>query len=588
MNEILKTKLKMLPNLPGCYLMKDKTGLIIYVGKAKNLKNRVSSYFTGAHNAKTTMLVAEIEDFEYIITKSELESLILEINLIKNHLPKYNIRLVDDASYPYILLTKEKHPRLVVVREDINKKKGLFFGPYPNVSSARNTINLLNQIYPFRKCYKIPKKECLYYHMGQCLAPCINKEEINYSPYIDKVTKFLKGDSEDVIIRLNEKMEEASSNLQFEKAMYYRDMILSINKTTEKQNIFSSDLENRDFIGLYQDNNELALEILYVRLGSIVQNYSTIIPIVYNIEETLLSFLIQFYAKEETRPKTIFISDILDKELLEKALNINVNIPLKGKKKEVLEMADKNAKNNYLNARLIHENKVVKRQENIYELGKLLGINPPKRIEAFDNSNLFGSYPVSAMVCYINGIKEKSEFRKYHIKTVVGANDYASMKEVIYRRYLRLALENKEMPDLIIMDGGEIQVNACLETLRELNLDINVMGLKKDDTHSTNIIVYNNQEIPLDKNSSLYIFLANIQQTVHDFAISFFRSQKGKGMFSSMLDGIKGLGEKKKERILSQISSLEDLKKYSLEDYQKLGINEEIANLIIEKIKRGS
>lgn len=585
MNDKIQTKLKNLPNNPGCYLMKDIDGAIIYVGKAKNLKNRVSSYFTGSHNAKTTLLVNDIDDFDYIITASELESFILEINLIKNHLPKYNIKLVDDASYPYILLTKEKHPRIIAVREDLNKKKGSFFGPYPNVKSARDTINLLNQIYPFRKCYKIPKKECLYYHMGQCLAPCINKEKIDYEPYINNVTKFLKGDNKEVLENLKKKMNEASLNLQFEKAISYRELINSINKTTEKQKIFSSDLQNRDIIGLYQDNNELSIEILFIRLGSIVQNYITIIPIVYNLEETLLSFLAQFYEAKERRPKEIVIDDILDKNILEDMLGLEVIIPLKGRKKELLLMANKNAENNYRNSRLIYENKVVKRQENIYELGNLLGIKPPIRIEAFDNSNLFGTYPVSAMVCYINGVKEKSEFRKYHIKTVVGANDYASMKEVIYRRYLRLQLENKPLPDLIIMDGGEIQVNACLETLAELNLNINVMGLKKDDTHQTNIIVYQDKNIPIKKNSSLYIFLANIQQTVHDYAISFFRSQKGKGMFSSMLDGIKGLGPKKKEKILASISSLEDLKKYQIEDYKALGINEDIALSIMDKIK---
>jgi len=584
MNINIKTKLNNLPNLPGCYLMKDKDDTIIYVGKAKNLKNRVSSYFTGSHNAKTTMLVSEIVDLDYIITKSELESFILEINLIKNHLPKYNIKLVDDASYPYILITKEKHPRLLVVREDLNKKKGMFFGPYPNVKSARDTINLLNQLYPFRKCNKMGKKECIYYHLGQCLAPCVNKDEIDYKPYIDSVSKFLKGNNLEVTKKLEEKMIEASNNLEFEKAKSYLDLINSINKTTEKQKIFTSDLENRDIVGLYQENDDLAIVILYIRNGSIVQNYRTIIPLVYSLEETILSFLAQFYRKEEMRPKEIVISDNIDVTLLSNLLNINVITPQKGKKKELLDMADINAKEMYVNERLILVNKAVKRQDNIYELGRLLNIKPPVRIEAYDNSNLYGSYPVSAMVCYINGVKEKNEFRKYHVKSVVGANDYQTMKEVIYRRYFRLLMEDKPMPDLIIMDGGIIQVHACLEILQELNLDIPVMGLKKDDTHTTNVIVYNEEDIYLDRNSSLYIFLADIQQTVHDFAISFFRSSKAKGMFSSYLDGIKGLGPKKKELILNNVNNIDELKKYSLEDYEKIGINEKLANDIIKHI----
>ncbi len=493
MNDKIRTKLNNIVTNPGCYLMKDKDGTIIYVGKAKNLKNRVSSYFTGAHNAKTTLLVSEIDDFEYIITASELESLILEINLIKNHLPKYNIKLVDDASYPYILLTKERHPRLIVVRDEIKKKKGLFFGPYPNVSNARATVNLLNQLYPFRKCYKIPNKECLYYHMGQCLGPCIHKEDFDYKPYIDKVTKFLNGNDNLILKDLKEKMEIASNNLEFEKAITYRNLIESIEKTTEKQKIFSTDMQNRDIVGVYTENDQLSLEILYIRNGSIVQNYKTIVPIVYNLEETLTSFFSQFYQKEEIRPKEIIIDDILDKIDLEMLLHITVTTPLKGKKKELLEMANKNAANNYKNEYLINVNKAIKRQDNIYELGKILNIKAPIRIEAYDNSNLYGTFPVSAMVTYINGVKEKSEFRKYHIKSVVGANDYESMKEVVYRRYYRLLMENKTMPDLIIMDGGIIQVHAALEVINSLNLNIPVMGLKKDNNHNTNVIVYNEE-----------------------------------------------------------------------------------------------
>ena len=586
--ENIKEKLKILPDNPGCYLMKNASGNVIYVGKAKNLKRRVSSYFIGAHNAKTTLLVSEIVDFEYIITASELESLILEINLIKNYLPKYNIKLVDDASYPYILLTNETHPRLLVVREEIKKKKGHYFGPYPSASAARKTVLLLNKIYPFRKCYKIPNKECLYYHINQCLAPCINKGVIDYLPYIEKVTKFLKGDTKDVISQLEEKMQECSMKLDFEHALEYRDLINDINTITEKQKISSISLETKDVIGVYQSEDDISIEILFIRGGAIVQNYRTIIPLVGDFNESLMQFLVQYYENEALRPKEILTSDCIDINLLSEAINVNVMVPKKGQKLQLVLMAYDNAKLNYENNRKLYENKVVKKQENIYRLGELLGINPPLVIEAFDNSNLFGEYPVSAMVCYKNGIKSPNDYRKYHVKSVVGANDYETMKEVVYRRYFRLLMEDKSMPDLIIMDGGAIQVNACLETLSSLGLDIPVLGLRKDDNHNTNVLWFNNQEIVLSKNDELYLFLANVQQTVHDFAISFFRNTKVKGMFASKLDGIKGLGPKKKEALLKKYLTIDAIKNLSVEEFKSVGINEKLALDILKHLNESS
>ena len=586
MNLDIKEKLKLLPEQPGCYLMKNNIGDIIYVGKAKNLRRRVNSYFVGAHNAKTTLLVSEIVDFEYIITESELESLILEINLIKNHLPKYNIKLVDDASYPYILLTNEKHPRLLVVREEIKKKKGKYFGPYPSASAARGTALLLNKIYPFRKCSKIPNKECLYYHIKQCLAPCINHEELDYSEYVKKVSNFLKGDTKDVIKQLEEKMMECSMRLDFEHALEYRDLINDVNTITEKQKIASFNLEDRDVIGVYNSNDDISIEILYLRGGAIVQNYRTIIPLVSDFNECIIEFLVQFYENEAIRPKEILINDCIDTELLKQVIDVDINIPLKGQKKELVLMAYNNAKVNLENNKKLYENKVVKKQENIYKLGELLGIKPPKVIEAFDNSNLFGEYPVSAMVCYKNGIKSPSDYRKYHVKTVTGANDYETMKEVVYRRYYRLLMEDKPMPDLIIMDGGQIQVNACLEIINALNLDIPVLGLRKDDNHNTNLLWFEGKEIVLSKNDDLYLFLANIQQTVHDFAITFFRNSKVKGMFSSMLDGIKGLGPKKKEALLKKYLTIDKIKTLSIEEFKEAGINESLALDILNHLNK--
>lgn len=586
MNLDIKEKLKLLPDNPGCYLMKNNVGDVIYVGKAKNLKRRVNSYFIGAHNAKTTLLVSEIADFEYIITATELESLILEINLIKNYLPKYNIKLVDDASYPYILLTNETHPRLLVVREEIKKKKGKYFGPYPSASAARKTALLLNKIYPFRKCYKIPNKECLYYHIKQCLAPCINHQKIDYSDYISKVTNFLKGDTKDVIKQLEEKMNECSMKLDFEHALEYRDLINDVNTITEKQKISAFNMEDRDVIGVYNSNDDISIEILYLRGGAIVQNYRTIIPLVSDFNECIIEFLVQFYENEAIRPKEMLINDVIDTSLLEQAINVNVSVPVKGQKKELVLMAYNNAKMNLENNKKLYENKVIKKQENIYKLGELLGIKPPKVIEAFDNSNLFGEYPVSAMVCYKNGIKSPSDYRKYHIKTVEGANDYETMKEVVYRRYYRLLMEDKEMPDLIITDGGQIQVNACLEIINALNLDIPVLGLRKDDNHNTNVLWFENKEIVLSKNDDLFLFLANIQQTVHDFAIAFFRNSKVKGMFSSMLDGIKGLGPKKKEALLKKYLTIDKIKTLSIDEFKEAGINESLALDILNHLNK--
>ena len=579
----LKDKIKLIPEKPGCYLMKDINNIVIYVGKAKNLKRRVSSYFVGAHNAKTTLLVSEIVDFEYIITESEVESLILEMNLIKNHLPKYNIKLVDDASYPYILLTNERYPKLLVVREKINKKKGKYFGPYPSASAARKTVLLLNKIYPFRKCSMIPKKECLYYHIGQCLAPCI-KKDVDYKLDCERVTKFLKGDTKDVLSLLEEKMLLASSKLEFEKALEYKNLMDDVRLVSEKQIISSLDLDSKDVVGIYCTESDISIEVLYLRGGSIVANYKTIIPLINDTEETLTQFLTQFYENEAIRPKEVLIDNLVDNELLSQLLQITFTTPIKGSKKELVLMAYNNAKINIENSKKLYENKVVKKQENIYKLGELLGIKPPIRIEAFDNSNLFGEYPVSAMVCYVNGIKSPKDYRKYHVKSVVGANDYATMKEVVYRRYYRLLIEDGIMPDLIVMDGGIIQVNACIEVLSSLNLDIPVLGLKKDDNHKTNVLYFNGEIITLAKNDDLYLFLANIQETVHEFAISFFRNTKSKGMFLSRLDGIKGLGPKKKEALLKEYLTIDKIKTLSVEEFKKVGINEELAIKILNHL----
>lgn len=585
MNDTLKEHLKLLPDKPGCYLMKDKNGKIIYVGKAKILKNRVRSYFRGAHNLKTTKLVSEIYDFDYIITKSEMESLVLEINLIKQHDPKYNIMLTDDKTYPYILLTSDKYPRLVVVRtKHKTKKAGHFFGPYPNVNAARKTCDLLNKIYPFRKCQNIPKKECLYYHMHQCLGPCITKE-IDYKDYAKKVISFLNGDTSSVIKSLEEDMIVASNNLDFEKAAACRDLINDISTTTNKQIISTNDLKSKDVFGFYVSEEEISVHVLYIRNGSIVENYHTNFTYIMDSETAINDFIMNFYTDDRFKPSEIITTYPIDDILVSNTIGKTVTVPQKGIKLELANMANNNAEKDFKDMKNIYKSKVLKKIETVEELGRLLNIPAPYHIEAFDNSNLFGEYPVSAMVVYKNGRPSPKDYRKYHIKTVKGANDYESMKEVIYRRYLRITLEDLPVPDLIVMDGGKIQVNAACEIINLLNLNIPVMGIEKDDHHKAKAIVYNDKEIPLDKNSDLYLLLVNISQTVHDFAISFFRSQKAKGFFSSMLDGIPGIGPKKKEMILKRFLNAEGMKKGTIEEYKEIGINENLREKIITHLQ---
>ena len=583
---IIEEKLKLLPDLPGSYQMLDGSGKIIYVGKAKNLKNRVRSYFHGAHNAKTTKLVSEIRDFNYIITASELEAYVLEINLIKQYEPKYNIALTDDKTYPYIALTNELHPRLIVTRDRRKKNKARYFGPYPNVRSARLTVDILNRIYPLRKCNRIPDKPCLYYHMHQCLGPCINKEKIDYTDYKNKIASFLNGDASNLISNLKEKMEDASLNMDFEKAIEYRDLINSINDTILRQKISINDLTSRDYIGIYKDNEDISINIIITRLGNIIGNHQTILSLDDASEDPISNYIIQYYDINDN-PKEICAIGI-DLKPFETLLESDIIEPKTGKKKELLDMALYNAKFNLENKRNIYKNTVLKKVETIEELGKLLGINTPYRIEAFDNSNLFGEYPVSAMVTYINGKAAPKEFRKYHIKTVEGANDYESMKEVVYRRYYRLLMEDSKMPDLIVMDGGEIQVHACLDVIKSLNLDIPVLGIQKDDHHKATILFFNEKLINIDKNSAIYLLLADISQRVHDFAISFFRSEKAKGFFASYLDGISGLGKKRKETLIKHFITVDNIKNASVEEIRSLGIPEDVAVKILSKLNENN
>ena len=577
MNDVIKNKLKLLPEKPGCYLMKNSNGTIIYVGKAKVLKNRVKSYFTGSHNAKTTLLVSEIADFEFIMTNSNLEAYLLEINLIKEHRPRYNISLMDDKTYPYILLTKETNPRLLVVRN--TKIKGELFGPFPNVKAARDTVNLLNSLYPFRKCNKIGKKECLYYHINNCLAPCIlNVKKEDYDEYIKKTRSFLKGDTQFALAELKQKMEEYSKNLEFEKALECRDLINSINETTEKQKISLNDFIDRDVFNYYYDDKNICIYTLFMRSGRIVQNECIIYELIDEPENMFIDYLIEFYDKS-LKPKEIMLPNEI--EDLEELLDIKIVVPKIGEKKQIMDMAYTNAKNTLLTKDELYKSKLEANINALNELAILLNIEYPRRIEMFDNSNTFGSYAVSGMVVYIDGKKEPNEYRKYKVN-LEGIDDYATTREIIYRRYYRVLMENLERPNLIIMDGGKGHLDAVLSVVNDLNLGIPVIGLKKNRQHKTDRIVYNDKEYPIS--GRMYQLLSGMQEEVHRFAISYHRNKRDKGMFESKLDNIKGLGEKSINRLFEEFKTIENIRNASIEDFERIGLKR-FYNDVIDALK---
>ncbi len=584
----LKDKLSILPSNPGCYLYKNDKGKVIYVGKAKNLKNRVRSYFTGSHNAKTTKLIANIHDLDFIVTNTEVEALLLELNLIKQHQPKYNILLIDNKTYPYIQLTNHIHPMLIVTRNKV-KGKGTYYGPYPHVSAARNTVKMLNKVFPLRKCYKIPRKECLYYHINQCLAPCIKKvNEIGYENHLTKIKSFLNGNTKEISKLLEEKMYYASGNMDYESAAEYKQLLEEINIINEKQNIDIKDMIDRDIFGYYFDDNDICIHVFYLRQGKLVSHNSQVFS--YYGEDPVQVFndyLIQFYnTANNILPKEILIPDDNDFELLSEVLGAKVIIPKKGQKKQLVDMSTENARIDLENKKELYRVKVESKIEVVEELGKLLNIDTPYHIECFDNSNIQGSNPISAMVVFKNGAPSKKDYRKYNIKTVVGPDDYASMKEVIYRRYYKVLMQDLDRTDLIIVDGGKGQVSVAEEVIDSLNIGIPVIGLKKDDKHKTDSIIYKGEEFPLDKHSDLFRFLFNIQEEVHRFAISFHRQVRSKSMFSSILDEVDGIGETRRNKILMEFKTLENIRNATLEDYKKIGIGEDLALKIKNHLNR--
>ena len=566
--DYIKKKLSLLPMSPGCYLMKNTEGKVIYVGKARKLKNRVSSYFTGAHNYKTTKLVDHIWDFDYIVTGSEKEALLLEINLIKDYTPEYNIMFMDNTYYPYIELTDETHPRLKIVRKTKNKKNK-YFGPYPDATAARNTFKLLNKLYPLRKCNHVPDKPCLYYSLHQCLGPCINDiDKSQYDEIRKELISFIHGNTKSKIDELTEKMMTASENLQFELAKEYRDLIRSIEYVTAKQNVQFGDYKDRDILGYYIDKGYISIQLFFMREGKLLYHDFNLEPVGEDFEEDLIRFLVTYY-QTHPEPYELLIPQDVDLELLSEILSCHVLQPQRGDKKSLVEMANKNAKEALEKKFLLKEKTDEKTILPIIELGKKLGIETPHTIELYDNSNIQGAYAVAGMVVYKDGVPSKKDYRKYKIKTVEGPDDYASMKEVIYRRYYRLLMEQKEMADLIIVDGGLGQIKVAKEVIDSLNLPVHICGLSKDDKHSTAMLLDENGNlVPIDTKSPLFFLLTRMQDEVHRYAISFHRQVRSKSLFSSILDEVDGIGEARKKKLLNHFKSVKKMKEASLEELE--------------------
>ncbi|GIP40711.1 hypothetical protein J31TS4_39910 [Paenibacillus sp. J31TS4] len=650
--EEIRRKLALLPDQPGCYLMKNKEGTVIYVGKAKILKNRVRSYFTGSHGAKTQRLVSEIADFEYIVTANNVEALILECNLIKQYYPRYNVLLKDDKSFPYIKITHEAHPRLEVTRKVV-RDKGKYFGPYPNAYSAQETKKLLDRLYPMRKCRTLPDKVCLYYHIGQCLAPCefeVPQEE--YDRMVQEISRFLNGGHQQIKKELGQKMLEAAEELQFERAKELRDQIAHIDAVMEKQTITMTDLVDRDVFGYASDKGWMCVQILYIRQGKLIQRHVSLFPFYGEEYEDFLSFVTQYYSENPALPKEIHLpappkageeeaaepgkaagaasvpanASVLEstgeaaaagagqdslaaadegdeheeteerqpaegahgrsdlRQALESWLKVKVFTPRRGSKKQMVEMACDNAR-----VALDEKFRMIERDEKrtvkaVENLGEWLGTPPIRRIEAFDNSNIQGVEPVSAMVVFVDGKPDRKEYRKYKIRTVQGPDDYETMREVIRRRYERVLKENLTLPDLIVVDGGRGQISAAVDVLEnELGLFVPVCGLVKDAKHKTAQLMSGDppEVVPLPRDSQEFYLLQRIQDEVHRFAITFHRERRGKSMVESQLDAIPGIGEKRRKQLLKHFGSVKRIREAAVEDFRAIGIGEKLARTIL-------
>lgn len=569
--DLLRKKLSLLPANPGVYLMKNAEGNVIYVGKSKVLKNRVRSYFTGSHDQKTQKLVSEIKDFEYILTSSEVEALLLECNLIKKYNPQYNIMLRDDKTYPYILITSEKHPRIIVTRE-VNKKTGKYFGPYPNATAARETARLLNRLLPFRKCNHIPGKPCLYYHIGQCLGPCTREiADREYQEVLEKAQLFLRGNQKSIINWLEKKMKDAAEALQFEAAREYRDLISDLQTISEKQNITLNDFKNRDIAAYFCNDELISIQVLCFRQGKLVTRDGFIFPYFTEPEESFISFLVQYYSDNAAIPDEICIPELSSTSILDL---FPISIAKRGKIRELVGMAESNAESALEEKIKLQNEEYAEIKEALTGLAAVLNINQAQNIESFDISSLSGTNIVGGMVCFKEGKPSRSNYRKFNIQPLQHDNDdTAYLKQVILRRYSRLIREETSFPDLILVDGGKGHVKAALSALKELKISIPVAGVVKNDRHETRgLINSSGQELFFESKSEIFRLLQQIQEEVHRFAITFHRQQRLKRMTASELDAIPCIGNKRKRLLLRSFQSMEKIKNATLEELISIGL----------------
>lgn len=580
---MIKQKLALVPNEPGCYMMKNQDGVIIYVGKAKKLKNRLSSYFRGKHTGKTARLVSEIVDFEYVVVGSETEAFILELNLIKKHDPKYNILLRDDKSYPYIELTNEEVPRLLVVRSLSRKKNrhAHLYGPYPNVMAARNTVNLLNRMYPLRKCSTYQKRPCLYYHINQCLGYCthdVSRDSVEEMK--QDIIRFLKGDHSLITEKIKNEMIEESNLMHYEKAKELKELLDYITITLTKQKVEIDDTIDRDLIGYYSEKGYLSVQVFFIRGGKIVERHSKIFPLVDEISEELLRYIAHFYDKNVLLPKEILVPDIVDTEILSNTLGVRVKSVYRGSKKKIIDMACSNAEIALHEQFLLIQRDEKRTVDANDELREILGLSKLDRIEIFDNSNLFGTFNVSGMVVFKNGKPSKNDYRKFKI-TIDQNDDYGTMREVIYRRYFRVLKDGLEHPDLIIVDGGIGQMHIAREVLNSLGMNIMVVGLKKDDKHATSQLLAFDpiKEIPIDKKSNLFYYLERMQDEVHNFTINYHKQLRSKGSLESVIDRVEGIGSKRKMELLKKYKTIPKMKEAGID-----GLSEILPRNVAEKL----
>ncbi len=596
--EAIRHKLSLLPDKPGCYLMKNGEGAVIYVGKAKVLKNRVRSYFSGSHDAKTQHLVNEIRDFEYIVTASNMEALILECNLIKQYHPRYNVLLKDDKSFPYIKVTGDEHPRLEVTRK-VKKDKGKYFGPYPNAFAAQQTKKLLDRMYPLRKCKTLPDKVCLYYHIGQCLAPCVHPvDAATNDQMVQEIIRFLNGGEDEIRRDLTEKMHEASEQLNFERAGELRDLIRHIGLVMEKQTISMNDMTDRDIFGFAVDKGWMCVQILYMRNGKMIERHASMFPFYGGAYEDFITFVSQYYSENPALPKEILLPDDSEaaggeesadiQQTLESWLKVKVHVPQRGMKKKMVGMAGDNARMALEEKFRLLERDEARTSKAAENLGNWIGTGVIRRIEAFDNSNIQGSDPVSAMVVFTDGKPDRKEYRKYKIRTVSGPDDVGTMREVIRRRYERVLKDSLAMPDLIVIDGGKGQIATAVDVLEnELGLYIPVCGLAKNEKHKTAQLLMGDppEVVPIPRDSQEFYLLQRIQDEVHRFAVTFHRQTRAKSMVASRLDAIPGIGEKRRKQLIRHFGSLKKIKEASAEDFKPLGFGERLIGQIIEALR---